>query len=100
MRRKRSADMRKREDIMATTQPYLGSEAKTGAKAKIKKDELSVWVEIGTGTWTTVSDYNVVFKGSVAGVADVNLNVSLTDQNPSPQSGPCAVDINGSSATG
>ena len=85
---------------MATTQPFLGSKAKTGAKAEIKKDELGVWVEIGTGTWTTVSDYNVVFDGSVADVADINLNVSLTDQDPGPQSGPCAVDINGSSATG
>lgn len=56
-----------------------------------------VWVKVGQGAVTTISDHEVGIAGkiSILGYSgDLNIHLQLTDQNPTADKGPCILQLN------
>lgn len=84
---------------MAKIEPYVGTSIHEGSKQKIEK-QIVFWIKIGFGTVVSFDDFDLGFKGDIDVPpfykGPLNLELSLTDKNPSAVSGPCEISVNGS----
>jgi hypothetical protein len=86
---------------MASLPPFFGP-GTNGQPVKIEA-HLLAWPTVGTGRFTTFSEYGASFTGTYKVLAysgDVSLSITLNDQNPGATSGPATVVCNGKTDTG
>jgi hypothetical protein len=93
---------------MATLPPYVGVKTQTGSK-KIIWFKLPVppplpsyFSIVGSGSFMAFDDYSLSFAGKIETPifkGDLNLSLSLTEQNPKSSDGLCKIVINKMTST-
>ena len=86
---------------MATFSPYVGIGTQTGSKQNIWAN-IVFFVHVGSGSFTAFSDYSLSFAGEIKTPVykgDLNLSLSIIEQNPNSVNGPCEIVINGITST-
>jgi hypothetical protein len=75
---------------------YVADGTKVGQTVEVKAKKF-VWVKVGQGTVSAVSDHEVAIQGeiSILGYSgDLNIHLNLTNQDPDASTGPCALQLN------
>ena len=81
---------------MTTIQSFVAKNAKVGQRQTLKAHEV-VWVTVGHGSVTSLSDYNVGIGGKVEVLGyhgDLIIDLTLNDEDPKAQKGPCTLKLN------
>jgi hypothetical protein len=83
---------------MATLSPYVGVGTQTGSKETIWAKIFLSFLNVGSGSFMAFSDYSLSFAGRIDTSffkGDLNLFLTLTEQNPNSLNGSCQIVING-----
>ncbi|NCF66871.1 MAG: hypothetical protein GWP61_12915 [Chloroflexi bacterium] len=81
---------------MARIMDYVADGTYVGQTVEVKAKKF-VWVKVGEGTVTAVSDHEVAVKGkiSILGYSgDLNIHLTLQDQDAAASTGPCVLQLN------
>jgi len=81
---------------MANIVDYVADGAFVGQAIEVKAKKF-VWVNVGQGTVSTISDHEVGIEGkiSILGYSgDLNIKLNLTDQDPAASKGSCMLQLN------
>lgn len=84
------------ETRMANIVDYVANGAYAGQTVEVKAKKF-VWVKVGQGTVTVLSDHEVSIEGqiSILGYSgDLNIKLNLTDQDSTARKGPCVLQLN------
>ncbi len=75
---------------------YVADKAYAGQVIEVKAKKV-VWVKVGQGIVKAISDHAVIIEGkiSIMGYSgDLNINLELTDGDPTASEGPCVLRLN------
>jgi len=81
---------------VATITPYVAVGSHVGQKQEVKAKKF-VWIKVGEGTIDSFSEQEVAVNGkiNILGYSgDLNIHLTLTDQNPEAQEGSCTLRLN------
>ncbi len=81
---------------MANIVDFIADGAYAGQAIEVKAKKF-VWVKVGQGTVKELSDHEVGIDGkiSILGYSgDLNIKMSLTDQDPTASKGSCVLQLN------
>ena len=81
---------------MAKIMDYVADGTNVGQTVEVKAKKF-IWVKVGQGTVTAVSDQEVAIDGqiSILGYSgDLNIHLNLTNHDPAASTGPCVLQLN------
>jgi hypothetical protein len=81
---------------MATIPSFVARHTAVGQK-QIVKTKKFVWIPVGEGTVDVFSEYALTVNGKVDVIVyrgDLNIEMTLTDQNPTATAGSCRLRLN------
>jgi hypothetical protein len=81
---------------MAKITDYVADGTKVGQTVEVKAKKF-VWVKVGQGTVSAISDDEVAVDGkiSILGYSgDLNIHLNLTNHDPSAATGSCVLQLN------
>ena len=81
---------------MAIVPNYIARGTTVGQKQTVKTKKM-VWIPVGDGTVSACSDYEIGVEGKINVViysGPLNIQLKLTDENPTAQTGSCVLQLN------
>ena len=81
---------------MAKITDYVADRTTVGQTVQVKAKKF-VWVKVGQGTVSAISDDEVAVDGqiSILGYSgDLNIHLNLTNADPDASTGPCVLQLN------
>ena len=81
---------------MANIVDYVANGAYAGQTIEVKAKKF-VWVKVGQGTVTALSDHEVSIEGQISILGytgDLNIKLNLSDEDQAASKGPCILQLN------